>query len=109
MKNIIKPLVLLFVLALPAVLSGCASMVVGAGASIGVAALEERPLKVHAHDTALATEIRYNLVETGENFVLGVGVEVYERKVLMTGVVKTEAMRAQALKLAWKVSGVKDV
>lgn len=84
-------------------------MVVGAGASIGVAAMEERPLKVHVKDTALATEIRYNLVEASETFITGVGIEVYEGKALITGVVKDEAMRAQALKLVWKVEGLKDV
>ena len=90
-------------------LSGCVSTVVGAGAAVGVAAFEERSLKVHAVDTTLATKIRYNLVQAGEEFVKGVGVEVYESKVLMTGIVKDEASRAEALKLAWQVDGVKDV
>lgn len=90
-------------------LSGCVSTVIGAGAAVGVAAFEERSLKVHAVDTTLATKIRYNLVQAGEEFVKGVGVEVYESKVLMTGIVKDEASRAEALKLAWQVDGVKDV
>ena len=90
-------------------LNGCASFVAGSAASLGVAAMEERTFKAHAKDTAVATKIRFNLVEASEKFITNVGVEVYEGKVLITGVVKNEAMRAQALKLIWKTDGVKDV
>ncbi len=90
-------------------LSGCVSTVVGAGAAVGVAAFEERTLKVHAQDATIATKIRLNLVDAGEKYVKDVGLEVYEGKVLMTGIVENEEMRAEALKQAWKVEGVKDV
>ncbi len=104
-----KIIALVFLLALPNMLGGCASMVVGAGAAAGVAAFEERSFAVHAEDTTLATKIRYNLLESKEKFATNVGLEVYEGRVLMTGVVKTEEMRAEALRQAWKVEGVKDV
>jgi len=90
-------------------LQGCVSTVVGAGAAVGVAAFEERSLKVHANDTTLATKIRYNLVEAGKDFVSDIGIEVYESEVLMTGIVKNEEARAEAVKLAWQVDGVKNV
>ena len=109
MMNLSKPMTAFLLLTLLAPLSGCVSMVIGAGATVGVAAMEERPLKVHLRDTTIATEIRYNLVEASEKFITGVGIEVYEGKALITGVVENEAMRAQALKLVWKVEGLKDV
>ena len=109
MMNLSKPMTAVLFLTLLAPLSGCVSMVIGAGATVGVAAMEERPLKVHLRDTTIATEIRYNLVEASEKFITGVGIEVYEGKALITGVVENEAMRAQALKLVWKVEGLKDV
>ena len=109
MMNLSKPMTVFLLLTLLAPLSGCVSMVIGAGATVGVAAMEERPLKVHLRDTTIATEIRYNLVEASEKFITGVGIEVYEGKALITGVVENEAMRAQALKLVWKVEGLKDV
>jgi len=90
-------------------LAGCVSTVIGAGAAVGVAAFEERSLKDHAEDTTLATKIRYNLAEAGKQYVTSIGIEVYEGRVLMTGIVETEENRAEALKLAWKVEGVKDV
>ena len=109
MMHLPKPITAVLLLALLAPLSGCVSMVIGAGATVGVAAMEERPLKVHLRDTTIATEIRYNLVEASEKFITGVGIEVYEGKALITGVVENEVMRAHALKLVWKVEGLKDV
>jgi osmotically-inducible protein OsmY len=109
MRYVFKSITGVLLFTLLAMLNGCGSVVVGSAASLGVAAMEERPLKVHAKDTAIATKIRYNLVEAGEKFITSVGVEVYEGKVLITGVVRNEEMRAQALKLIWKTVGVKDV
>ena len=109
MKYVLKPITGVLFFILLATLSGCVSMVVGSAASIGVAGMEERPLKVHAKDIAVAAKIRYNLIEASEKFITSVGVEVYEGKALITGVVENEEMRAQALKLIWKTDGVKDV
>ena len=36
-------------------------------------------------------------------------VEVYERRVLLTGIAKTDEERALAVGLAWKVNGVQNV
>ncbi len=90
-------------------LSGCAGIIVGAGASAGVAALEERSAKTVASDTTIATKIRFNLINANEKLMTGVGVEVYEARVLMTGIVPTESLRAEAIQLAWKVDKVEDV
>jgi osmotically-inducible protein OsmY len=109
MKHLSKQISAALLFTLLVSLSGCISIVVGGAASIGVAAMEERSLKVHAKDTAIATEILYNLFEASEKFITSVGVEVYEGKALITGVVRNEEMRAQALQLIWKTEGVKDV
>ena len=109
MMHLPKIITAVLLLALLAPLSGCVSMVIGAGATVGVAVMEERPFKVHLRDMTIATEIRYNLVEASEKFITGVGIEVYEGKALITGVVENEVMRAHALKLVWKVEGLKDV
>lgn len=90
-------------------LSGCVGVVVGAGASAGVAALEERTAKTIAKDTTMAAKIRLNLVNANEKLMTGIGVEVYEARVLMTGIVPTEELRAEAIQLAWKVDQVGDV
>lgn len=90
-------------------LGGCAGTAVGAGAMAGIATLEERSLAVLAHDIAIANKIRINLVNAGEKYVINVGIEVYEGRVLLTGYLPSEEMRAETIRLIWKVSGVKDV
>ena len=90
-------------------LGGCAGVAIGAGATAGIVALEERPLEVVALDTAIASKIRINLVNAGEKYIINVGIEVYEGRVLLTGYLPSEVMRAKAIRLTWEVAGVKDV
>ena len=90
-------------------LSGCAGAVIGGGGAVGTAAYQERGIQGVARDMATATRLRTKLLDAGEGFVTGVGVEVYEGRVLMTGALGSEDMRAQAIAMAWKTDGVKDV
>jgi osmotically-inducible protein OsmY len=101
-------LLVLALLALPA-LSGCASAVVGAGAVAGIAAFEERPVKVIARDSKVSAELKIALLDKSEQHFAKVGIEVFEGRVLLTGVVPTEQMRADAVGTAWKIAGVKAV
>ena len=97
------------VAALVGALGGCAGAVVGGAAAVGTAAYQERGVQGVARDLATATKVRTALLNEGEAYVAGVGVEVYEGRVLLTGTLATEAMRANAAGLAWKTEGVKDV
>jgi len=90
-------------------LTGCAGAVVGGGAAVGTAAFQERGIQGVARDMATSTRLRTKLLDAGEDFVTGVGVEVYEGRVLLTGALKSEVMRAEAIGFAWKTDGVKDV
>lgn len=93
---------------LPA-LGGCAGAVIGAGATAGVAAMQERGLEGVTRDSALAAQILSNYVEIDASLASDVGVEVWEGRALLTGLVKTDAERAEAVRLAWRVTGIKDV
>jgi len=90
-------------------LGGCAGVVIGGGAAVGTAAYQERGVRGVARDLATATKLRTKLLDTGEAYVTGVGIEVYEGRVLLTGTLEKEPMRAAAVKLAWKTEGAKDV
>lgn len=90
-------------------LSGCAGAVVGGGAVVGTAAFQERGVRGVARDVATATRIRTALINAGEKYILGVGVEVYEGRALLTGMMASEVDRAEAVRLVWKAEGVKDV
>jgi len=95
-------------LSLPA-LSGCTGAVVGAGAVAGLAAFEERPVKTIARDTKISAQLRIALLEKSETHFAKVGIEVFEGRVLLTGVVPDEQMRADAVAVSWKIVGVKEV
>ena len=90
-------------------LGGCAGVVIGGGAAVGTAAYQERGVRGVARDLATATKLRTKLLDAGEAYVTDVGIEVYEGRVLLTGTLEKEPMRAAAVKLAWKTEGVKDV
>jgi osmotically-inducible protein OsmY len=96
-------------LATGVVLSGCASTVIGAGATAGVAANQERDFRGAAQDLkvhATITELWFNFDHT---FVVRIGLEVCEGRALLTGAVDDPKVRADAVHLAWKAYGVKEV
>jgi len=104
-KIFCRPLLFLAV----ALLGSCASALVGSGAVVGTAAYQERGVQGVARDVATATRMRTNLLNAGEDFVMGVGVEVYEGRLLLTGTLPNEGMQAETISMAWKTEGVKDV
>ena len=96
-------------LAAGAWLSGCAGTVVGGGVAAGVAAYQERGFEGAARDLkvqAAITELWFNHDHT---FVIRLGLDVYEGRALLTGAVDDAKVRADAVRLAWKAAGVKEV
>ncbi len=106
-RSVFKMTALGAVLALS--LSGCAGALIGAGATAGVAAYSERGIKGAARDTGTAAKVRTAMVQADDKLFIDVGIEVYEGRVLLTGRVKSEERRAEAVRLAWSVESVKDV
>ena len=92
-----------------ALLNGCGGIIIGAGATAGVAAYSERGIEQAGRDLKHATQIRANFLTGNSNIAVNVGIEVYEGRALLTGLVDTEEMRADAVKMAWAVTGLKDV
>ena len=90
-------------------LSGCASTVVGAGAIAGNAAMQDRGFVKTVEDTALETKINANLLSYSAELFVDVSVEVYEGRALLTGKVKRTNDRIEAVRVAWNVSGVREV
>lgn len=90
-------------------LQGCTGVVVGAGATAGVAAYSDRGIEGAAKDLKIETAILGSYLEKDQMLPVKIGVEVYEGRALLTGVASNEAMRADAVKLAWTASGIKDV
>lgn len=83
--------------------------VLGIGAGTGLAAYQERGVDGVARDFGLSSRIIDQYARFDHTLLAHVGVEVYESRVLLTGQVKTEKERADAVRLAWKVDGIIDV
>jgi len=84
-------------------------VVLGVGAGTGLAAYQERGVDGVARDLGLSSRIIDQYARFDHTLLAHIGVEVYESRALLTGQVKTEAERADAVRLAWKVDGVVDV
>lgn len=96
-------------LAATLMLGGCAETLMGGAAAAGVGAVQERGLEQAVVDSRIHTELDYKWLKYNKDVFAALDSAVYEGRVLVTGVVKTEAERDMAIKLAWQVSGVKEV
>lgn len=106
----IRPLLnVLIVAAMGGLLSGCAATVVGAGATAGVAAAEERGIDGAIDDLKIRTEINNLWFQKDVELFRKVTLNISEGRVMLTGMVATEQARADAVRLSWQVSGVREV
>ncbi|MCW8836226.1 MAG: BON domain-containing protein [Rhodospirillales bacterium] len=104
----------LFLFAFPlgaGILGACTPIgaVVGAGAMAGVAASSERGIEVTAADIAIKARIVDKWVKHDHSLPIDFGITVYEGRALLTGMTDSEQKRADAVRLAWEVEGVKKV
>lgn len=99
--------ILLMFFAVLACAPGCLPL--GAGATAGVAAYQERGIKGVFRDAAIEGRILKLWLQHDNKMVVHMSIEVYESRALLTGVARTEQQRADAVGMAWKVDGIKDV
>ena len=90
-------------------LQGCAGTVIGAGATVGTAAMKERGISGAADDTAI--RLRLNALYSGDDERLWrkIGFQVYDGRVLLTGALDSSEMQLRAVRLAWQAEGVTEV
>ncbi|MDZ7712969.1 MAG: BON domain-containing protein [Rhodovibrio sp.] len=98
-------------LAAPLGLAACspAGMAVGAGATVGVASFQERGLGGAIEDSRIRIQINDLWLKEDEILYRKAGLQVQNGRVLVTGVMPSEEMRAKAIELAWQADGVKEV
>jgi len=107
--NLIKAPASGFLLAVALMLQGCVGAAVGAGAAVGVSAYDERGVMGVANDLKIATLIHGKLIDKKPELAVKVGIEVHQGRVLMTGILTSEDLRADVVGMAWKTEGVKEV
>lgn len=93
---------------LPILLSGCAVPLVGGIGSVGMHAVEDRGLGGTFSDEALQFTIRSKLCGEVPNCHV-IDMTVYKARVLMTGVVESSQVKADIIRVAKSVEGVKEV
>lgn len=91
-------------------LSACIPAAVGGATTAGVFVAQERSFGTAIDDSTIRTAITKRYLEKDVNDLLtGVGVEVHEGRVLLTGEVVKPETAIEAVKLAWQADGVKEV
>lgn len=91
-------------------LNNCAPVAVGAAATTGVAAAQERTVGRAIDDSTIHSKILGTFSQKDVNDLLtNVNVEVTEGAVLLTGAVNKPETIIEAVKICWQVEGVKEV
>ena len=103
------PLIGLLFMAAP--LAGCTGLAVGtsAGAAVAGAAAEERGITGVVSDLAIGTTITKLWFEHDPALVAQLDATVTEGRVLLTGIVRDQIMRVDAVRLVWRARGVVSV
>ena len=108
MSSIRVGLILFAVLVTSIFLSSCSALV-GVGTAVGVAAVQERGVKGRATDLQIEALILKDFLARGLKMTTAIGVEVYDGRVLLTGLTKDTNVSDEAVRIAWKTRGVKKV
>ena len=80
-----------------------------AGVNVTSSSLKEKGIKEAMSDGMIDAAINKEYINHDVNMFLNVEIEVVEGRVLLTGSVKKTKHRMDAIKIAWKVLGVREV
>ena len=90
-------------------LGGCASALIGAAATAGVAVAQERSVGQAIDDTTILANINHDLLQKSDSLFIKVDVEVVEGRVLLTGNVDNPEDRIAVARISWQSRGVREV
>lgn len=91
-------------------LAGCGPALVGTGAAAGYSAAQERTVGKAIDDATITAKINHEFLQSPQgNLFINTDVETIEGRVYLTGQVPTPKDAVEAVRLAWKVEGVKEV
>lgn len=97
------------VMVVATLLTACVGAVVGGGAMVATASVEERGLKGAASDLLTRAHIAELWLTHNEEMFTSLGLSVIEGRALLTGKVRTHRMRLDAVRLAWQAKGIEEV
>lgn len=98
-------------LAIALATAGCSplGMVVGAGATVGLASAQERGVGGTLSDTRIRADINEKWLQHSLEMIQKLDLTIVEGRVLLTGTVPKAEMRVDAVRLTWQVPGVREV
>jgi len=104
----------IFLLIWPAlVLIGCSPMGIiagtGAGVAIGTNASQERGIGGAARDAQIRFEINEKWVRLNSDLIKTLNLQIYEGRVLVSGVVRDMRLQEDAVRIAWQPPAVREV
>lgn len=85
------------------------TVLIGGAAAVGSAVLQERGVKGVATDTGIRTRIVHEWNSSSGVFMRDLNLQVWEGRALVSGEIANEDLRSQAIQLAWKAEGVREV
>ena len=90
---------------------GCspASVLASGGATTMVIAEGDKSLGTAIDDATIKLNISRKFLTSGNNLFIDIDTSVVEGMVLLTGIVKNQESRIEAVKIVWEVEGVKEV
>jgi len=80
----------------------------GAGTTM-IVAEGDRSIGTVVDDASIKLNISGHLLKAGNNLFININSNVLEGRVLLTGIVDTQEIRIDALRIVWEVDGVKEV
>ena len=90
---------------------GCspAGVIASGGATTMVVAEGDKSLGTAVDDASIKLNISGKLLISANNLFINIDTTVVEGMVLLTGIVKNQESRIEAIKIVWEVDGVKEV
>jgi len=105
-----KFLIVLFLISSINILGCSPANVLGSGAATGMVVAEgDRTLGTVVDDATIKVNIAAKFINSTDNLFVDVNTTVLEGRVLLTGLVKNQEIRIDAVRRVWEVEGVNEV
>ena len=110
-KKITKILLIPIILIFTSINYGCspAGVLATGGGSAMVVAEGERSLGTVIDDATIKVNIAAKFLNADNNLFVNINTSTLEGRVLLTGLVDTQEIRIEAVRLVWEVEGVKEI
>tara|TARA_B100000282_G_C31562675_1_gene412849 strand:+ start:83 stop:685 length:603 start_codon:yes stop_codon:yes gene_type:complete len=110
-KKIIRFTFIFHLVFLLSVLYGCspANILATSGSTAMVVAEGDRSFGAVVDDATIKVNIAAKFLGAGNNIFVNINTSVLEGRVLLTGLVETQEIRIEAVRLVWEIEGVREV